>query len=63
METISERLTMDDVWMKKLDAILDKYGIAENREALKDDIYHDIIVEVWSDGRQTGRDTYFKWDD
>lgn len=63
METISERLTMDDVWMKKLDEILDKYGITENREAIKDDIYHEIIVEVWSDGRQTGRDTYFKWDD
>ncbi len=63
MGTISERLTMDDVWMKKLDEILDKYGITENREALKDDIYHDIIVEVWCDGRQTGRDTYFKWDD
>ena len=61
--TISERLSMDDVWMKKLDEILDKYGITENREAIKDDIYHDIIVEVWSDGRQTGRDTYFKWDD
>lgn len=52
-----------DKWMKKLDEILDKYGIVENREAIKDDIYHDIIVEVWCDGRQTGRDTYFKWDD
>lgn len=58
-----ERLTMDDVWMKKLDAILDKYGITENREAIKDEIYHEIIVEVWCDGRQTGRDTYWKWDD
>lgn len=52
-----------DEWMKKLDEILDKYGITENREAIKDDIYHDIIVEVWCEGRQTGRDTYFKWDD
>jgi hypothetical protein len=52
-----------DEWMKKLDAILDKYGIVENRDAIKDDIYHDIIVEVWCDGRQTGRDTYWKWDD
>ena len=51
-----------DEWMKKLDAILDKYGIVENREALKDDI-SDIIEDAWQDGRQTGRDTYFKWDD
>ena len=28
---------------KKLDAILDKYGITENRAAIKEDIYHDII--------------------
>lgn len=53
---------MDEL-LKKLDAILDKYGITENREALKDDIYYEVIEEAWSDGRQTGRDTYFKWDD
>ena len=47
---------MDDI-MKNLDAILDKSGITENRDAIKDDIYHGVIVEVWCDGRQTGRDT------
>lgn len=51
-----------DEWMKKLDAILDKYGITENRDAIKDEI-DDIFSEVWNDGRQTGRDTYWKWDD
>ena len=49
--------------MKSLDSILDKYGIVENREAIKGDIYDDVISEVWNDGRQWGRDTYWKWDD
>ena len=64
MMEIGEKIDVDmDDTMKNLDAILDKYGIAENRDAIKDDIYHDVIVEVWNDGRQTGRDTYFKWND
>ena len=50
-----------DEWMKKLDVVLDKYEITENREAIKDDI-SDIIEDAWQDGRQTGRDTYYKWD-
>ena len=49
--------------MKSLDAILDKYGIVENREAIKEDIYDDVISEAWCDGRETGRDTYWKWND
>ena len=36
---------MDEL-LKKLDEILDKYGIVENREAIKDDIYYDIIQEA-----------------
>ena len=55
-------MEIDDI-MKNLDEILDKYGITENRDAIKDDIYHDVIVEVWCDGRQTGRDTYWKFDE
>ena len=56
-------MDMDDIIMKNLDAILDKYGITENRDAIKGDIYDDVIVEVWNDGWQTGRDTYWKWND
>ena len=64
MMEIGEKIDVDmDDTMKNLDAILDKYGITENRDAIKDDIYHDVIVEVWCDGRQTGRDTYWKLDD
>ena len=38
-------ITMDEL-LKKVDEILDKYGIVENREAIKDDIYYDIIQEA-----------------
>jgi len=65
MMEIGEKIDvdLDDIIMKNLDAILDKYGITENRDEIKDDIYHDVIVEVWNDGWQTGRDTYWKWND
>lgn len=45
---------------KKLDAILDKYDITRDRDAVKDDIYYDIILEAWYAGRQTGKDTHWK---
>ncbi len=50
-----------DEWMKKLDAILDKYGIVENREAIKDDIYHDIIQEALRVGYDAGNVKHY-WD-
>lgn len=53
LETISERLTMDEL-LKKLDDILDKYGINENRDSLKDDIYYDIIQEALRVGYDAG---------
>lgn len=43
-----------DGWEKKLDAILDKYGITENRAAIKDDIYYDIIQEAYEIGYEYG---------
>ena len=50
--------------MKKLDEVLDKHGVVvQDRDALKEDLYHEVIQEAWSDGRQTGRDTYWKWND
>ena len=55
-------MDMDDI-MKNFDAILDKYGITENRDAIKEDIYYDIVLEAWYAGHQNGRDTYFKWND
>ena len=39
---------------KKLDAILDKYGITENRAAIKEDIYHDIIQGALEIGYEYG---------
>ena len=54
---------MDEL-LKKLDAILDKHGVVvQDRDALKEDIYYEVIQEAWSDGRQTGRDTYWDWND
>ena len=61
LETISERRTMDEL-LKKLDEILDKYGIVENRDALKDDIYYDIIQEAWHAGYDVGKDPKRFWD-
>lgn len=52
---------MDEL-LKKLDEILDKYGIVENRDALKDDIYYDIIQEAWHAGYDVGNDPKRFWD-
>ena len=53
-----------DEIMKKLDEVLDKHGVVvQDRNALKEDLYDEVIADVWCDGRQTGRDTYWKWDD
>lgn len=59
--TISERLTMDEL-LKKLDEILDKYGITENRDAIKDDIYYDIIQEALNLGYEEGNSPKRFWD-
>lgn len=52
-----------DEWEKKLDAILDKYGITENRDAIKEDIYYDIIQEAYNIGYEYGHDTKSFWRD
>ena len=52
---------MDEL-LKKLDEILDKYGITENRDAIKDDIYYDIIQEAFSIGYEEGNDPKRFWD-
>lgn len=52
-----------DEWEKKLDAILDKYGITENRDAIKDDIYYDIIQEAYADGYEYGHSPKSFWRD
>lgn len=51
-----------DKLLKKLDEILDKYGITENRDAIKDDIYCDIIQEAWISGYEEGNDSTRFWD-
>ena len=50
-----------DEFLKKLDEILDKYGIVDNRDALKDDIYYDIIQEAFSAGYDAGHAKRY-WD-
>lgn len=57
MGTISKRLTMDEL-LKKLDAILDKYGITENRDAIREEIEYDIIQEAFSIGYKEGNDPW-----
>ena len=53
-----------DEIMEKLDEVLDKHDIVvQNRDALKENLYAEVIVEVLSDGRQTSRDIYWKWND
>lgn len=53
----------NDELMKKLDAILDKYGITENRDAIKNDIYYDIIQEAYDVGYEYGHDPKSFWRD
>ena len=50
-------------WMKKLDEVLDKHGIVENRDAIKDDIYHEIIQEAYDLGYEDGNDPKSFWRD
>lgn len=52
-----------DGWEKKLDAILDKYGITENRDAINDDIYYDIIQEALDVGYEYGHSPKSFWRD
>lgn len=52
---------MDEL-MKKLDAILDKYGITENRDAIKEDIYWQVMGEAYNLGYEDGNDPKRFWD-
>ena len=51
-----------DKLLEKLDEILDKYGITENRDAIKDDIYYGIIQEALAIGYEEGNDPKRFWD-
>ena len=52
---------MDEL-LKKLDEILDKYGIIENRDAIKEEIEHDIIQGALAIGYEDGNDPKRFWD-
>ena len=46
---------MDEL-LKKLDVILDKYGVMGDREAIKDEIYWEVIHEAYNLSYEDGND-------
>lgn len=52
-----------DGLLKKLDEILDKYGITDNRDKIKDEIYYDVIQEAYHAGFDDGKDPKTFWND
>ena len=53
---------MDELLLKKLDEILDKYGITENRDAIRNEIAYDIIQEALAIGYEEGNNPKRFWD-